>query len=230
MEAILQAAEQTDCCADPSRLRLPRRERALRRAVRAGEDDLHRPAGRARSARWATRRPRGRRCARPGCRSSPARSGTLPGSGGGARGWRGEIGYPGAAQGDRGRRRQGHAPRRSRRGVRREVSARRRSRRRRRSATPGLYLEKYIVDGRHIEFQVMADAYGNVVHLGERECSVQRRHQKLVEESPSPVMTRASCVTSWGRRSAARSPASATERRHGRVLPRPRRARSTSWR
>ncbi|HUX08940.1 MAG TPA: acetyl-CoA carboxylase biotin carboxylase subunit [Acidobacteriota bacterium] len=53
---------------------------------------------------------------------------------------------------------------------------------------PGLYMEKYIVDGRHIEFQVMADGYGNAVHLGERECSAQRRHQKLLEESPSPVM------------------------------------------
>ena len=52
----------------------------------------------------------------------------------------------------------------------------------------GLYLEKYIVDGRHIEFQIMADALGNVVHLFERECSAQRRHQKLVEESPSPIM------------------------------------------
>ncbi|MFH1419736.1 MAG: acetyl-CoA carboxylase biotin carboxylase subunit [Planctomycetota bacterium] len=53
----------------------------------------------------------------------------------------------------------------------------------------GLYLEKYIIDGRHIEFQIMADAFGSVVHFGERECSAQRRHQKLVEESPSPVMT-----------------------------------------
>jgi len=55
-------------------------------------------------------------------------------------------------------------------------------------SNPALYLEKYIIDGRHIEFQVMADAFGQVVHLSERECSAQRRHQKLVEESPSPVM------------------------------------------
>jgi len=53
---------------------------------------------------------------------------------------------------------------------------------------PGLYLEKYIEGGRHIEFQFMADAFGNAVHMGERECSVQRNHQKLVEESPSPVV------------------------------------------
>ncbi len=53
----------------------------------------------------------------------------------------------------------------------------------------GIYVEKFIEEPRHIEFQIAGDQFGNVVHLSERDCSIQRRHQKLVEECPSPFMT-----------------------------------------
>ncbi len=54
---------------------------------------------------------------------------------------------------------------------------------------PELYLEKFIESPRHIEIQLMGDQFGNVYSYGERDCSIQRRHQKLIEESPSPVIS-----------------------------------------
>lgn len=65
--------------------------------------------------------------------------------------------------------------------------------------SPDVYLEKYIASPRHIEFQVIGDSYGKVVHLGERECTLQRRHQKIVEESPSTQMNAAMRAELGGR-------------------------------
>ena len=99
-----------------------------------------------------------------------------------------EIGYPLADQGGRRRRRQGHEGRRL--GPTRPSAAFESAQREGQSyfADASVYVERYLEDPRHVEVQVLADAHGNVIHLGERDCTIQRRHQKLVEETPSPAV------------------------------------------
>ena len=141
-----------------------------------------------RSARWATRPRPGGWPRRPGCRPCPARrapSRTRTRRSRSAE----EHRLPGHHQGDRGRGREGHADRRSTPSSSPQLFGLAQNEALAAFGNGAVYVEKYLAHPRHVEIQVMGDNHGKVVHLGERDCSVQRRHQKLIEESPSPALT-----------------------------------------
>ena len=93
-----------------------------------------------------------------------------------------------------------------------------------------VFVEKFITDPRHVEIQVLGDKHGNVIHLGERECSIQRRNQKVIEEAPSPLLDEATQAQDGRAGGRAREGGRLRLRRHGRVRRRPRTGRSTSSR
>ena len=190
---------------------------------------LHRPAGRrdrgdGRQDHLEEARGRGRRLDGAGPHGADRRRRR-----GGARSPR-EIGYPVMIKASRRRRRQGHAHRLERRGGARGLPARRRTRRRPSFGDDRIFIEKFVTQPRHIEIQVLGDSHGTCLYLRERECSIQRRNQKVIEEAPSPFLD-AETRGAMGEQAVALAQAVGyCSRRHGRVHRRRRAATSTSSR
>ena len=187
IDKIIAAATSSGAHGGPSRLRLPERARRLRRRRRGGRASPGSARRRRRCARWPTRRRRAGACKRPAFRSCPATTARrrTPAT---LRAEAKRIGYPlmvKAVAGGGGRGMRLVASEAGLDAALASAAAEANSA----FGDARLLLERAVERARHVEIQVFADSHGNVIHLGERDCSLQRRHQKLVEEAPSPAVT-----------------------------------------
>ena len=227
-ERILEAARQTGAQAIHPGYGFLAENAAFARAVQPGRAGLYRSARRGNRRRWATRQPHGRVCRQPACRSCPAGRGPMTTAACSASA--AEIGYPVIVKAAAGGGGKGMRVVRRPQELDEALAAARREAQRglwRRAPDPGALRSA----GHHVEFQVLADGYGNVLHLFERECSVQRRHQKIIEETPSPLLDAGLREQMGAAAVAAAARGRLPERRDGRVHRRSaRRGSSSSWR
>ena len=184
IEKIIETAKEAGRRGDPSRATAssPRTPSSPAPAPRPGSSSSARR--RRRSKRWARRPGRARSWPRPGCRSSPARP-SPPRTSTARRKQAEEAGYPVACKAAGGGGGKGFRVAMTPDDLEEAFEG---------AAREGekffsddrVYVERYLEDPRHVEVQVLADSHGNVIHLGERDCSIQRRHQKVIEEAPGP--------------------------------------------